>query len=114
MYTVYGFPLSADEIIRAETRDEVIDRMAEEAKAELRGMVRDALAPLVSRRDAELRQEALKNAETKRMLGRMETQHHAMLNAPHAAGWDVQISHGFGGLSHAASQYRGAAFAPWR
>lgn len=44
MLTVYGFPLSEDKIIRAETRHEAIDRMAEEAKAELREMVADARA----------------------------------------------------------------------
>ena len=44
MLTVYGFPLSADEIIRAETRHEVIDRIAEEAKAELREMIAGTVA----------------------------------------------------------------------
>lgn len=62
MLTVYGFPLSADEIIRAETRHEAIDRMAEEAKAELQVMVQTYIAPhtrWVITHDMEKRAEAL-------------------------------------------------------
>lgn len=44
MPDVYGFPLSPADMIRVETRHEAIDRMAEEAKAELREMIAKARA----------------------------------------------------------------------
>jgi predicted phage gp36 major capsid-like protein len=51
MPDVYGFPLSPADMIRVETRHEAIDRMAEEAKAELREMIAKARAePRVHRR----------------------------------------------------------------
>ena len=42
MSDIYAFPLSQKDIIRAETRHEAIDRMADEAKAEIRRLVDNA------------------------------------------------------------------------
>jgi hypothetical protein len=39
---IYAFPLPGDPVIRPETRDEMIDRMAAESLAEIREMVKSA------------------------------------------------------------------------